>query len=731
MYESRLLASQQSYDSLEDSYRVLAGEVEKLKSERREYVEHFEKLKEQRETDTASWRSERSELKQEVTALRREKSSLEEESEERSQESARERSEWQRSEVALRSANNQLQGQVRETEARFTTESARHRADTEQLEAERVRVKELEAALQKSQAERASAKSADEEEAVTQQLHSILTTCRRLEGEVATLRSSNTTLRKQAEGAAVLREENHGLQRKVETLQELQDKIAQLQQDNDRRDQELEQWDQVLSSTGTSSHGSKIEAGAAIALSDLENEVPLQVPALPVPLQRSNLPTYLFELRGTISGLLTRTRILTDKVQNSQRQSDDMQAELRSATEETERLVQRQKELQSSEAEWRRAKDQAEDEMRRYRELLKTYEQQEQQQKSFSSLNAPATVVKTEASEAAAAEDSEMGDSGNDDGNNVKPAAHHLERIALLEGELSLRSNEVTRIEREGESAREGLKGELASALSDADALRNDLLELQRENERLDQALGRAEERLGLGEFDNDKYRCLVLKRNPVDLDRDLRTSTMDRLKGENEELVKRIEELSGKLTSMQRQQQAATATSDASTNPSAEGERDGDALVPSSVLSNLRTEIATLQDSLKQKDKVLLRLKQVYTLKAGEFRSAIQSLFGFKVKFLENGQVKLNSTFARSSRATSLVFQSDQDDVGRMKLAGEAVNDSSLANIPHLREYWLGAGGMRRSVPCFLAALQLELYESTTQAVRGAWSVPDAEDEE
>lgn len=132
----------------------------------------------------------------------------------------------------------------------------------------------------------------------------------------------------------------------------------------------------------------------------------------------------------------------------------------------------------------------------------------------------------------------------------------------------------------------------------------------------------------------------------------------------------------------------------------------------------------------MRPSNQLFLQL-QVYTEKASEFRSAIQSLFGFKVRFLENGQVRLNSTFSRSSRSTSLIFQSDSHDVGRMRLAGEAASDSSLANIPHLREYWLNSGGVRQSVPCFLAALQLELYESTTQAVRGAWSVPDAEGDE
>ncbi len=41
--------------------------------------------------------------------------------------------------------------------------------------------------------------------------------------------------------------------------------------------------------------------------------------------------------------------------------------------------------------------------------------------------------------------------------------------------------------------------------------------------------------------------------------------------------------------------------------------------------------------------------------------------------------------------------------------------------NLGGLKEYWLDPNGGRQSVPCFLAALNLELYESCTMAVRRA----------
>ena len=133
------------------------------------------------------------------------------------------------------------------------------------------------------------------------------------------------------------------------------------------------------------------------------------------------------------------------------------------------------------------------------------------------------------------------------------------------------------------------------------------------------------------------------------------------------------------------------------------------------------------LHETIRARDKGLLRLKQVFTAKANEFREAVQSLFGYKLRFLENGKVKLTSAYACGARSTTLVFRSDEGNVGQMKLQGEAMD--GLANVAHLRDYWL-SDGIRHSVPCFLAALNLELYENTTQAIRGAFGGDESVEE-
>ena len=182
-----------------------------------------------------------------------------------------------------------------------------------------------------------------------------------------------------------------------------------------------------------------------------------------------------------------------------------------------------------------------------------------------------------------------------------------------------------------------------------------------------------------------------------------VRTSTLEALRKENTGLLEQVEALHKQLTSAHLPA-PATGT---------------DAVVPLQTVDNLRAELTKLQETLQLKDKAMLRLKQVFTAQANLFREAVQSLFGYKIRFMENGKVKLTSAYAGSARGTTLVFRSDEGNVGEMKLQGEA-NDG-LANVAHLRDYWL-SDGIRHSVPCFLAALNLELYENTTQAIRSSF---------
>lgn len=696
--------------------------MERLKSERRELAEEWARVKEERASEQKAWQEEREKLRSTVKEERGMRSEVEEELQGVVEEAARQRQEAHSEVRELRVGLGRVEAERDGLREQVRLDEENKARDTQRLSQEEAKVQELEAKVADLESKAATASStATSDASVERELHRILTHSRQLEVQISTLTSTNSSLRKQAEGTAVLREENTLLRNKVDSLSSLQSRVVELEEQHERRVAEDQAWDDFLAQPET--FASKIEAEAAMAAGDVDADVP-KMPAAPQPLQRSTLPAYLCQLRGLVSGLLTRSQILASKVSSSRQRQADLEDELQAREEEVRQCKRREEEAKDRIEELQRVKAQWEEENRRYRGLLKSYEEQEKRDEATAAASTSVAAIKRDVDHDG---DQEM---GNDDDQAPPASSAHLERISLLETELDLKRTELTTLSSTHESATQQLKASHLAAQQEIESLRADVVALQRENERLDAQLGKAEERLGLGEFDQNKYRCLVLKRNPVDVDRDLRTKTMDRIKGENEELVKRVEELSKKL---QEQAPTAAVAADASNNGDDPASSTA-GLVPASTVANLRADIAHLTTQLALKDKTLLRLKQVYTSKSSEFRSAIQSLFGFKVRFLENGSVRLNSTFARStSRATSLVFASEGGDVGRMKLTGEAARDLSLANVPHLREYWLAGGGKggRESVPCFLAALQLELYESTTQAVRGAWAVPDAEEDE
>jgi len=278
---------------------------------------------------------------------------------------------------------------------------------------------------------------------------------------------------------------------------------------------------------------------------------------------------------------------------------------------------------------------------------------------------------------------------------------------------------------------------ELSTALETAKEEYNQLFkdaeQLSLENDRLLIRVGR-------GEFDTSKEKCWTLTDNPANRHFAVRTATLDALKKENEDLLKRLDELNAELSKAVAAASAGKAAEgegdEAAAAAPAEGTKDdaaAAALVPRQVVENYKKEIQDLQVSIKQKDKSMLRLKQVFTAKATEFREVVQSLFGYKIRFLENGKVKLSSVYALSSkgRGTNIIFQSNSDNTAKMQLLLGDDDDGEggpLRDLQWLREYWLGEE--RQNVPCFLAALSKELYEAVTRVEkRGAWRLESGED--
>ena len=216
--------------------------------------------------------------------------------------------------------------------------------------------------------------------------------------------------------------------------------------------------------------------------------------------------------------------------------------------------------------------------------------------------------------------------------------------------------------------------------------------------------------RVGRGEFDQTRERCLELKDNPVSQDRAIRASTLAGLQRENQALLGQVEDLSKRVAA-----QGGDGGDGNDGNPNA-------AMVPVQTLENQRREYEKLEQAMRNRDKAFDRLKEAFGAKATEYVTAVKALFGYDMHVVSKGKVKLRSVYARTSKGTSLTFDSGEDsNAGQMKLVGEARQGIAVGN---LQDYWLGSD--RFSVPCFLAALQLELYEGTTRALRGTWEADD-----
>lgn len=209
--------------------------------------------------------------------------------------------------------------------------------------------------------------------------------------------------------------------------------------------------------------------------------------------------------------------------------------------------------------------------------------------------------------------------------------------------------------------------------------------------ENLEQTLWELRGKIGAGNHVPPGMRVVCLRDNPAQQWNDLRQSVLDRLKNENEALIKRLRDLENSAT---------VVKSEASTSK-------GDDLIPKESWDVLDNEKRELEETVKQKEKRLLRLQQVFSAKSAEFREAITSILGFKLAFYPNGQVRLTSIYDLSA---SFVFQPQNQghsDGARMQLVAQG--EGGPQDLPQLMDYWVGE---EQCIPGFLASVTLECYD-------------------
>ncbi|KAL8755518.1 MAG: hypothetical protein Q9199_003572 [Rusavskia elegans] len=194
------------------------------------------------------------------------------------------------------------------------------------------------------------------------------------------------------------------------------------------------------------------------------------------------------------------------------------------------------------------------------------------------------------------------------------------------------------------------------------------------------------------------RTRILTLRSNPTDNHISLRQQEIDGLRAENKALLAQF---------------VPSSQPNSSSPPSAEVQT-----VPVHTLNNARAELAALEKVVAEKEKRMLRLKQIWSLKSLEFREAVASLLGWQMDFLPNGRFRLTSIFRPGGEDdeeggnTGLVFDGE---TGTMKIAGGPDSRFGKEVRPLIR-FWVEE---RKEIPGFLSACTLQFYDDSTRAAR------------
>ena len=211
--------------------------------------------------------------------------------------------------------------------------------------------------------------------------------------------------------------------------------------------------------------------------------------------------------------------------------------------------------------------------------------------------------------------------------------------------------------------------------------------------EELEQTLFELRGEIGAGRHVPPGVRVLSLCENPAQNWAELRQAALDRLKSENAALLQRLSTL------------VPTSTDVKPAGTEAEEQQ----LVPRASWAAVCEEKAQLEAELKQRDKRMLRLRQVFAAKTAEFREALSAILGVKLAFYDNGQVRVTSQY---DLGAAFVFQpAPKDGAGgggaRMQLVAQG--EGGPQELPQLMRNWVE---MEQSIPCFLASVTLECYD-------------------
>lgn len=499
---------------------------------------------------------------------------------------------------------------------------------------------------------------------------------RNLESKNLKLTSEVTSLRERMMSVEVLREEKRAMEKKLGQLDAMRARTVELEAQLEAAEKERKNWASKAAMDFVPAHD---------VLADLR-------------LQHATL----LEEHGVVSAQLNQRTIALQAAEQREFESKDSVADLKNQINALKQSVDRRN----------RAKAMDEREIGFLKALVASYKAEE-----FVSTSATSPIGASE-------HQSDPKDASRIEDLEATLAEYKAANKTLLAQLDTMEQNPIhtassSRAAKDEELAKERakkekLQAELEAALADSSSLTTTVVTHTATIDSLEQQLFELSGEIAGGRHVPPNTRVLCFKDNPMQQYVDLRQEAMDKLKGENEALMQRLFEVEARLGAR---------------GPAAGGSGVGDGdgmdveetmlvgsgsagaeLVPRKSWETEKEMRQKLEEELKQREKRILRLKEIFQSKSTEFRACVTSIFGVKLAFYPNGNVRVTSMYDLNA---TFVFQ----PLGSSKTSSDTANLQLVAqgelnpeDVTDLMGYWLGS---EQCMPGFMAAMTLQCYET------------------
>ncbi|GAA5975325.1 hypothetical protein JCM11641_005938 [Rhodosporidiobolus odoratus] len=630
-------------DKLERHRAVLLGKEREASEREQHRVEEAEKARQESEMEAKTLRLQLSGLKDEQTDMQASFEDLQHSATQANEAANAERART----VAMQAELERLRGEV-EDSMRATAEERKKRARVEG---------ELER-------EKSQARASGDAEIIRDELRRQVTTLKTLEKENGKLQRKVETYERQHANVELLKETNRSLEKKVKAAEEVRQQVTAQQVELDLLRREKADWAAFVKPEDTDTFSSPRKITKNLAAQRIENAS-----------LRDRMNTHELEVRR-------RDRI----VGQLEQRAAELEKELDSA----------KKGLQQTEE--RARKDASQTSLLRQEvEMLKRHLESYTAEEALN----PAANFDTQKSARIEELEALLDVHKREAANLAQQVAHYQGLVERYGGStteiIDIEEREKREQEHSGrvDAASQSLEEQLRlneESQRELDEARNELALVEQELDSLSAQVEQLEENQGIrGAYNPATHKVLEFRDSPDRVEHAIRQATMDRLRSENEALLRRLGDLDrGSALSGQQPQQ----------------------LVPRESLVHANAELEKLKKLVTQKDLMLKRISQAVAEKTEIMRLAVQKLLGYQLSFLDSGRIRVTSVYA-PSKERSLAF--DPWPGGPMPFKLVSATDEKIMGIAEVRsgiDFWLES---RSSLPGFMASLTMTLYEEGT----------------